>query len=239
MIGLGTIINAGAIVLGGLLGLAGGKLIQPRLQKTLMQAMGVCVLFVGLGGALEKMLTLVDGSLKSTGTLMMVISFTLGTVVGEILNLEGRMQRFGSWLKVKTGSTNEQGFVNAFVTASLTVCIGAMAVLGAIQDGISGDYTTLALKGLLDLVIICIMTSIMGKGCIFSAIPVLLLQGSITLLARLIAPVMTNAALDNLALTGSMLIFCVGINLLWENKLRVANMLPTILFAVLYSFLPI
>lgn len=239
MIGLGTIINADAIVLGGLLGLVGGKLIHDRLQKTLMQAMGVCVLFVGLGGALEKMLTVANGSLTSSGTMMIVVSFALGTVVGELLNLEGRIEQFGRWLKKKTGNSEEQGFVNAFVTASLTVCVGAMAVLGAIQDGISGDYTTLALKGLLDFVIICIMTTVLGKGCIFAAIPVAIFQGLITLLARAIAPVMTTAALDNLALTGSMLIFCVGVNLLWENKLRVANMLPTILFAVAWSFLPL
>lgn len=239
MIGLGTIINAGAIVLGGLIGLAGGKLIHRRLQQTLMQAMGVCVLFVGLGGALEKMLTVADGGLVSTGTMMVVISFALGTVTGELLNLEGRIEQFGRWLKVKTGNSNEQGFVNAFVTASLTVCVGAMAVLGAIQDGISGDYTTLALKGLLDLVIICIMTTVLGKGCIFAAIPVFIFQGLVTLLARIIAPVMTDTALDHLALAGSMLIFCVGINLLWENKLRVANMLPTILFSVIFAFLPI
>lgn len=239
MIGLGTIINAGAIILGGLIGLAGGKLIHRRLQQTLMQAMGVCVLFVGLGGALEKMLTIADGSLVSTGTMMVVVSFALGTVTGELLDLEGRIEQFGRWLKIKTGNSNEQGFVNAFVTASLTVCVGAMAVLGAIQDGISGDYTTLALKGLLDLVIICIMTTVLGKGCIFAAVPVFIFQGLITLLAQIIAPVMTDAALDHLALTGSMLIFCVGINLLWENKLRVANMLPTILFSVIFAFLPI
>ena len=239
MIGLGTIINAGAIVLGGLLGLVGGKLIHDRLQKTLMQAMGVCVLFVGLGGALEKMLIVANGSLTSSGTMMIVVSFALGTVVGELLDLEGRIEQFGRWLKKKTGNSGEQGFVNAFVTASLTVCVGAMAVLGAIQDGISGDYTTLALKGLLDFVIICIMTTVLGKGCIFAAIPVAIFQGLITSLARIIAPVMTTAALDNLALTGSMLIFCVGVNLLWENKLRVANMLPTILFAVAWSFLPL
>ena len=101
MIGLGTIINAGAMILGGLIGLAGGKLIHRRLQQTLMQAMGVCVLFVGLGGALEKMLTIADGSLVSTGTMMVVVSFALGTVTGELLDLEGRIEQFGRWLKIK------------------------------------------------------------------------------------------------------------------------------------------
>lgn len=239
MIGLGTILNAAAIVLGGLIGLLCGKLLHTRLQQTLLQAMGVCVLFVGLGGALEKMLTISEGGLVSTGTMMIVVSFALGTVIGELLNLEGRINQFGQWLKVKTGNSGEKGFVNAFVTASLTVCVGAMAVLGAIQDGIFGDYTTLMLKGLLDFVIICVMTTVLGKGCIFAAIPVAIFQGAVTLLARAIAPVMTTAALDNLALTGSILIFCVGVNLLWENKLRVANMLPTIFVAIAWAFLPL
>lgn len=238
MIGLGTLINAGAIVLGGLLGLGCGKFITERLQKTLMQAMGVCVMFVGIGGAMEKMLTISAGELSSSGTIMIVVCFAMGALIGELLDLETRIGRFGQWLKIKTGNSGERGFVNGFVTASLTVCVGAMAVLGAIEDGIFGDYTTLALKGLLDFVIICVMTTILGKGCIFSAIPVALFQGGITLLAKAIRPIMTDTALDYLALTGSILIFCVGVNLLWENKLRVANMLPAIIFAMIWAFLP-
>ena len=237
MIGLGTIINAAAIVLGGLVGVLFGRFISNRLQETLMQAMGVCVLFVGLGGALEKMLTIADGRLSSGGTMMIVVSFALGTVIGEALDLEGRITRFGEWLKGKTGNSAERGFVNGFVTASLTVCVGARAVLGAIQDGIFGDYTTLALKSLLDFLIICVMTTVLGKGCIFAAIPVAVFQGLITLLARFLAPIMTDTALDHLGLTGSILIFCVGINLLWKDKLRVANMLPAIVIAVVWALL--
>ena len=126
-----------------------------------------------------------------------------------------------------------------FVTASLTVCIGAMAIVGSIQDGIEGDYTTLATKAVLDFVIIMVMTCSLGKGCIFSALPVAALQGSITLLARLIKPLMTQAALTNLSLIGSVLIFCVGVNLVWDKRIRVANLLPAILFAVAAAFLPV
>ena len=126
--------------------------------------------------------------------------------------------------------------MDAFVTASLTVSIGAMAIVGAIQDGISGDYSTLALKAVLDMVIICVMSASMGKGCLFAAIPVGVLQGTVTLLAKAVQPIMTAQALSNLSLTGSILIFCVGINLLWEKKLKVANMLPSILIAVLCAF---
>jgi len=119
----------------------------------------------------------------------------------------------------------------------MTVCIGAMAVVGAVEDGIHGNYTILAAKALMDFVIILVMASSMGKGCIFSAIPVGIFQGSVTLLARLVEPLLTAVALSNLSLVGSVLIFCVGINLIWKNTIRVANLLPAILVAVAYALL--
>ena len=201
-----------------------------------MQAIGVCVVFVGIGGAVQEMMTVTADGLQSGGTMMIVISYALGSLLGEWINLEQRIEQFGSWLKVKTGNAREKRFVDAFVTASLTVSIGAMAIVGSIQDGIYGDHSTLALKAILDMVIICVMSASLGKGCLFAALPVGILQGAVTLLARAIQPVMTDAALANLSLTGSILIFCVGINLLWEKKLKVANMLPALVIAVLCAF---
>lgn len=236
MIGWGTILNVVAILVGGIIGLVFSRAISPRYQETLMQAIGVCVIFVGIGGAVEGMMTVTADRLQSGGTMMIVISYAVGSLVGEWINLEQRIEQFGSWLKVKTGNAKEKRFVDAFVTASLMVCIGAMAIVGSIQDGLSGDYSTLALKAILDMVIICVMSASMGRGCLFSALPVGILQGTVTLLARAIQPIMTDAALTNLSLTGSILIFCVGVNLLWEKKLKVANMLPSIVVAVLCAF---
>ena len=122
------------------------------------------------------------------------------------------------------------------MTASLTVAVGAMSIVGAIQDGIAGDWSTLALKGAIDALLICTMTASMGRGCIFSAIPVLVFQGVITLLARLLQPIMTAAAVGNLSTVGSILIFCVGVNLIWGTKFRVANMLPALIVAVAAAF---
>ena len=135
-------------------------------------------------------------------------------------------------------SEGDGGFVDGFVTASLTVCIGAMAVVGSIQDGILGDHSTLFAKAVLDMVIIVVMTAGSGKGCIFSAIPVAVFQGTITALSRLLEPIMTPAALNNLSLVGSVLIFCVGVNLVWGKKIRVADMLPSLVFAVACAYLP-
>ena len=240
MIGLGTIINVIGIIFGGLIGIFCKKLITHRIQDTLMKANGVCVLFLGITGTLEQMLTIENGHLSSNGTMMMILSLSIGVLIGECINLDYRMEQFGQWLKNKTGNAKDQLFVDGFVTASLTVCIGAMAIVGALQDGISGNYSTLLTKAILDCIIICVMTASMGKGCIFSAIPVGILQGSVTLLATCIEPLMTEAALSNLSLVGNMLIFCVGINLVWDNtKIKVANMLPAILVAVIWAFLPI
>lgn len=236
MIGLGTIINTAAIILGGVAGGLFGKRLTERYQDTLMKACGLCVIFLGIAGVLEKMFTVQNGSIVSGGTMMMIASFAIGSLLGEWINIEHHMNRFGEWLKVKSGNSKDKIFVDAFVTASLTVCVGAMAIVGSIQDGILGDYNTLLMKAILDFVIICVMTASMGKGCAFSAIPVALFQGSITLLARGIEPIMTEHALNNLSLVGSMLIFCVGINLVWEKKFKVANMLPAIVVAVIWAF---
>ena len=237
MAGMGTIINVGAIIIGGILGLLFGNLLKKRYQEILMTAVAVCVLFIGIGGVLQEMMTIQNGQLRSGGTMMMIGSFAIGSLLGEWLNIEQHLEQFGQWLKIKTKSSGDNRFVDGFVTASLTVCIGAMAVVGAIQDGIAGDYSILAAKAVLDLIIILILTATMGKGCIFSAVPVALFQGSITILARMIEPLMTAAALSNLSLVGSIMIFCVGANLLWDLKIRVANMLPVLVIAVIWAFL--
>ena len=215
MIGFGTLINAAAIVLGGLGGLLFGRFLAERHQETLGRACGVCVLFIGGAGALAGMLA----------------------VEGEALDLEDGFERFGEWLKQKTGNARDKQFVNGFVTASLTVSIGAMAVVGSIQDGIFGDWSVLATKAVLDFIIVLVMSCSLGKGCLFSAIPVAVFQGSMTALARLVKPLMTEAALDNLSLIGSLLIFCVGVNLVWGKRIRVANLLPAIVLAVAAAFL--
>ena len=237
MIGLGTIINVAAIIAGGAIGIVGGKWLSERCQETLIRAMGVCVMVVGLAGALEKMLSVDGGKLTSGGTMMLVISMAIGALVGEILDLDRRMEGFGRWLREKSGNGKDNRFLDAFITATMTVCIGAMAIVGAVEDGINGNYTILAAKALMDFVIILVMASSMGKGCIFSAIPVGIFQGSVTLLARLVEPLLTVAALDNLSLVGSVLIFCVGINLIWKNTIRVANLLPALIVAIAYALL--
>jgi uncharacterized membrane protein YqgA involved in biofilm formation len=237
MVGLGTIINTLAILLGGILGALFGRFLSESAQETLNKVCGVSTLFIALSGAMEGMLSVENGVIVSGGSMLVVICLALGAVVGEMLNIEGGFERFGEWLKIKSGNAKDPRFVNAFVTASLTVCIGAMAIVGSIQDGLMGDYSILATKAILDLIIIMVMSCSLGRGAVFSAIPVVIFQGSITLLAGFVRPLMTEGALANLSLVGNVLIFCVGVNLLWGKKIKVANLLPSIVFAVLAAFM--
>lgn len=162
MIGMGTMINAAAIVLGGLCGNLVGRFFRKEQQDSLTAACGVSVLFIGMAGALEQMLKVQGTSLVSSGSMVLVLSLAIGTAIGELAGIENGFERFGEWLKIKTGSSQDAGFVNAFVTASLTVCIGAIAIVGAIQDGIFGDYSTLSVKAVLDFIIVAVMTSSMS-----------------------------------------------------------------------------
>ena len=237
MVGLGTMINAAAIAAGGILGMLFGKAMKPNVRDGLFTACGVATIFLGIAGTMEGMLTPGDGKLTSGGTMLLIGSLALGALVGELLDLENKMERFGIWLKQKTGNAKDAGFVDAFVNASLTVCIGAMAIVGALQDGLTGDYSTLAAKAILDFIIIMVMACSMGRGCAFSAIPVAVFQGTITAAAGLVRPLMTGAALANLSTVGSVLIFCVGVNLVWGKKIRVANLLPAVFFAAAAAFL--
>lgn len=239
MTGLGTLINVAAIVVAGLIGSGAGRLLTERMQDGLTKASGVCVLFIALAGALQGMLDVSGGSLTSGKSLYVVISVVAGTLVGEAIDIDALVRRFGEWLKRTTGNAKDPAFVDAFVTASVTVCVGAMAVVGAVEDALLGDISILCTKAILDFVIILVMTCSLGRGSAFSAIPVGVFQGSVTALSVLIKPLMTEPALAGLSLVGSVLIFCVGVNLVWDTELRVANMLPAIIVAPLLTFLPV
>ena len=238
MMGLGTIINGVSILAGGLIGHFTGKLFRREQQDSVNIGCGISVMFIAIAGAMSGMLKVENTALISGKSMLIVLCLAIGTIIGELIGIEKGFENFGEWLKKKSGNGGDTKFVEAFVTASFTVSIGAMAIVGAMQDGMLGDYSTLLIKSVLDLIIIAVMTSSMGKGCIFSAVPVVVFEGAITLLSRLISPVMTDLAVAYLSLIGSILIFCVGINLVWGKKVRVANMLPAVLLAIAAAYLP-
>ena len=234
--GIGIIANVAAIALGGLLGLGCGRFISERVQETLMRACALAVMFLGLGGTLRTMLSAnADGQLALGGVYMMITSLIVGGLIGELLNIEARMTAFGAWLKRVSGSASDTRFIDGFVTASLTVCIGAMSVIGSINDRLLGDPSVLFTKSVLDGVIIMLLTATLGKGCIFSSVSVGLFQGAIFALAGLLAPYMTDSALAGLSCVGNILIFAIGTNLLGLPNIRVANFLPALVIAALWG----
>lgn len=237
MVGLGTIANVAAIVVGGCLGtlLRGG--LKEHYQNALTHSLGLATLFIGGAGALNGMVQIVDGQLVSRDTLGMILALALGTLLGELCDFEGRLEGLGRWLKARAARRDDARFVEGFVTASLVVCIGAMAIVGSIQDGLTGDPSTLYTKSILDFMIILVFASSYGRGAIFSALPVGILQGSVTLLAGMVAPLFTPEVIANLSFLGAILIFCVGVNLVFDQRFRVANMLPVLVVGAVYTAL--
>ncbi|MBR3345975.1 MAG: DUF554 domain-containing protein, partial [Solobacterium sp.] len=161
----------------------------------------------------------------------------VGALIGEWIDLEAGLERFGSWLKQKTGSASDANFTDAFLTASLTVSIGAMAIVGSIEDGIHGNPSILISKAILDFMIILLMSASMGKGCVFSFVPVGILQGSVTLLAIGLRGIFTEPALAGLSLTGNVIISLIGVNLLFGKTIKTANLLPALVLSILLTFL--
>lgn len=236
MRGLGTVINVALLIFGGLCGLLFGKKLNERIKDTLLSVNAIAIMMLAVGGVMQNMLSLSDGKLSTGGTVMMIVSLTLGGLIGETININALVDKFGEWLRIKSHSTGDDSFVSAFVSASCTVCIGAMAVIGSINDGVSGDCSVLITKAILDAVIICVMTASQGKGCIFSAVPVAIFQGVITIIAVFVGGFMTDLALSYLSYVGNVLIFCVGLNLIRKKQIRVANLLPSLVIAVAWGF---
>lgn len=239
MTGLGTIVNCAAVIVGAIIGMVFKKALKERFCELITQSMGLAVIFIGAAGGIGRIIELNKAENGTAQIVLMVIAFALGSFFGELINIQHQTERFASWLRVKTKSENDTGFISGFVSASLTICVGAMAVIGPIQDALSHDYSTLFTKAVLDMVIVMVIASAMGKGTVFSVIPLAVAQGLITLLAKLVEPLLTDSAITAISFVGSMMIFCVGVNLMFDKKIRVANMLPTIIFAVAFSFLPV
>ena len=174
MIGLGTLINAACVLLGGALGFLFGKALKERYQDIMVKACGLSTVFIGAAGTFKQMLTVSGGALATRGEMMLVISMCLGGLIGEILDIERSLERFGEWLKVRSHSERDPRFIEGFTSASFTLCIGAMAIIGPMNDALYHDYTILTTKGILDMIIVMALTASLGKGAVFSVIPMAL-----------------------------------------------------------------
>ena len=234
MFGFGTIINTAAVFLGGVLGMLLNKGITERFQKTLMSACGVATIFIGITGTLQGMLTVNDGKIQTQGTMLLIFSLVLGGLFGEFVNIEKRMDSIGAKLKKLLKAENDNKFVDGFVNTSLIICVGAMAIVGSIQDGLTGDYSMLTAKAILDFVIVVIMASTYGVGAMCSGIAIFVYQGVITLVSHFAGNFISEELTGYLSYIGSALIFCVGINITFGKKIRVGNLLPALLVPAVY-----
>lgn len=232
MFGLGTIINTVAVIIAGALGLFLKNGIKPRFQQILMQANGLAVIFIGISGVMQHMLVVENNAISTKGTMLLIFSLVIGALLGEWINIESKMDHLGEKIKAAVKMQNDNRFVDGFVTTSLIICVGAMAIVGSMQDGLTGDSSMLIAKSLLDFVIVIILTATYGIGSAFSALPIFLYQGSITLLAAFFGSIISGNLIADLSFVGSALIFCVGVNLIREKTFRVANMLPALLVPV-------
>ncbi|HEX9061666.1 MAG TPA: DUF554 domain-containing protein [Clostridia bacterium] len=237
MIGLGTIVNAGAVIAGGLVGILAKKGLPERYKRIVMQAIGLSVLIIGISGTLQGIYQVIGGGKLDRQYIMtMIFSLVTGGIIGEFIDIENKLERLGAWFQKKF-SKNGGNFAEGFVTASLVYCVGAMAIVGALEDGLSGNPRTLFAKSILDGISSVVFSATMGLGVPFSAIPVLVYQGAITLLAGFVKPWLTDIMITEMSLVGSILILGIGLNLLEIKKIRVGNLLPAIFMPILFELL--
>ena len=219
---LGTIVNSLTIAGGSLVGLLFKKGIPEKYNHTVMQAMGLCVMLIG-----------VKGALGCNDLLIIIISCAVGSLIGERIGIENLLERTGNFLQKKISGTGT-GFSAGFVTASLMYCVGSMAIVGSLESGLTGNHATLFAKATIDGIVSVILGSSLGIGVLFSSVSVLLYQGSITLLAGLLKPLLIPAVVSQMSATGGVLIVGLGLNMIREKKIKVGNMLPAVFMPLVY-----
>ena len=219
---LGTIVNSLAIIVGAILGISLKNGIKEDYKNTIMDGIGLCVLIIGIMGGIE-----------SENIVLIISSIVLGSLIGEIIGIENKLDKLGNKMEGYFGK-NDSNFSTGFVTGSLVYCIGAMAIVGALESGLSGNHQTLFAKSTLDGISAIIFSSTLGIGVAFSAIPVFIYQGIITLLANFVKDILTPEVIREMSSVGGILIAAIGINILGIKKIKVGNMLPAIFIPIIY-----
>jgi len=241
MITSGFLVNTLGVIAGSAIGMAIRGGLKERFETILMQAIGLCVIFIGAAGALTGLMKVADestGTLETIGTMVLIVSCVAGALLGEFLNIELRMEQLGRWIKKHVRSEKEdKHFVEGFVTSSLLICVGAMAIVGSLEDGLAGDASILYAKTAIDFVIVILFASTYGLGVMFSAFPILVYEGLLTAFARLLQPLFTQALIADMSFVGSVLIFAVGINIAFGKRFKVGNLLPAVFMPILIQLI--
>ena len=230
----GTIINSVVVLAAGFLGCFIKKAIPERIEQPIMNMVGLSVALIALLGFFSTALTIENGAIKSNGEIMMLVCLALGVAVGELLRIDDRINAWGQKIESKAGV---DGFAKGFITASLIFCIGAMAIFGALKDGISGDSSVLIVKSMIDAITAFILSTSLGIGVAFAGVSVFLYQGAIAMMASFIQPYVTDIMMMNICTVGYAIVLVIGTNMLGITKIKLANTLPAIVFAVVYTLL--
>ena len=225
MVLLGSLVNSAAIILGGSIGLALKKGLSDRIASAVMNALALCVLYIG-----------VSGMLKGENILITILSMVFGTLVGEWIDLDKKINQLGDEIESRVSSENKEHSVsNGFVTASLLFCVGAMAIVGALQSGLTGNHDTLFAKSLIDGIAAIVMASSLGIGVLLSAGLILVYEGGITLFANVLAPLLTDSVINEMTCVGSLLIVGLALNMLKLTNLKIMNYAPAVFFPILFG----
>ncbi len=224
---LGVIVNMLAAIVGGTVGTLFKKGIPEKITKSIMIAVGLCVIYIGI-----------DGALVGENTLVLIVSMLVGTAIGSLIDIDDKINRLGSWVEKKFNKGEKKVSVaEGFVTATLLFCVGSMTVVGSLNAGLLGDNQMLYTKSLLDLISGTMIAASCGIGVVFSAVSILVIQGGIVLLAELLSGVLTTPAINEMTCVGSVIIIALGLNLVGISKFRVANFMPAIVLAPLVCML--
>lgn len=239
MVGLGTLANIATILFGSAVGLVFKSILKPRFKDTIMHALGLAVMFIGLSGALQGILKIEKGDIETTNIIFMVIALAIGAFIGELIDIEARLEHFGEFIKrtLKVKGEKGQNFVEGFVSSSLLYCIGAMAIIGALKDGLTGDASTLYAKAIIDGTVSIFIASTLGIGVFFSVIPLGIYQGFITFAAKYVEPYLSDILILNVSFIGSIIIFGIGINMIFGKKIKCGNLLPAVLIPIFYELI--
>ncbi|MBE6881531.1 MAG: DUF554 domain-containing protein [Ruminococcaceae bacterium] len=234
---LGTIVNVITVIVGGLLGMLLKKGIKSEIMDNVMKAEGVAVLVIGMNGVLTNMLSVGEnGKIVENGGLVLLISLALGAFIGEILKIDDHLNGLGAWVEKRVKS---DGFSKGFVSAFIIFCVGSMSIIGAVNDGLSGDSSVLFVKSTLDFITAMVLASAMGIGVVFACVPLFAYQGIISLFASYIKPVIEEFPdmMTQFSMVGYAIIMCIGINFIAGQKIKTANLLPAMLIPVMYNLL--
>ncbi len=231
---MGTLINVGAIIVATLIGILFKKGLPERFQKTIMTTLGLALIVVSLGWFLADFLVVEDGDISTRYDLLIMVSLILGTLIGEVIDIDGWLNRTAYNIERKY---NLPPLAKGFISATLIFCVGALAIMGAIRDGLYGDSTLLIFKSALDFITAMMLASVFGIGVIFSAVSVFVYQGGITLLAMMSGEFLTDSMIVSMTLVGNMILVGMGLNFMEIKHIKVANMLPALFLPILYFFI--